>query len=147
MKHIEIVVGSQMGAAEYVAEQVEQALKQHGYDTTLHLQPQLDQLQSDTLLIVTSTYGAGDYPDNLVDFINEVRGSTATPCRYIAGIGVGDSSYDTFNYAVKNAIELFEQKQAKLLLPPLCIDVLDEALPEDTAEAWVPNLIDVLAMR
>ncbi len=56
-------------------------------------------------------------------------------------IGVGDSSYDTFNFAAKNIISLLQTKGATLLLPQLEIDVLGEDLPEDTAEQWLPNLL------
>ena len=36
-------------------------------------------------------------------------------------------------------------KGSQSLLAPLEINVLDEALPEDTALAWLPNLIEKLA--
>ena len=63
---IEILVGSQMGAAEYTAEQVADALAQAGFAVRLQLTPDIEQLTRDsTWLVITSTYGAGDLPDNI----------------------------------------------------------------------------------
>ena len=70
---IDILVGSQMGAAEYVAEQVAETLVQAGYDVKLHLKPELDHLnQNHVWLVITSTYGAGDLPDNIQPFADQL---------------------------------------------------------------------------
>ncbi|MDP4944503.1 MAG: flavodoxin domain-containing protein, partial [Alishewanella sp.] len=95
---IEILVGSQMGAAEYVAEQVAETLVQAGYETKLHLQPDLDQLNPTHIwLVITSTYGAGDLPDNIQPFADQLAQdrSDLNTLSY-AVITLGDSSYDTF---------------------------------------------------
>lgn len=58
---IEILVGSQMGAAEYAAEQVAETLEKAGYEVKLHLTPDLTLITRHSIwLVVTSTYGAGD---------------------------------------------------------------------------------------
>lgn len=144
MQNLEIIVGSQMGSAEYVAEQVQQVLVDQGIDVTLHLQPEYNELVHSTWLIVTSTYGAGDYPDNLLSFIERLNDTADLAAIQFAVIGIGDSSYDTFNFAAKNVEQLLLNKGATQLLPALYINVLDESLPEDTAEAWAPSLADVL---
>ena len=66
MQSVNIIVGSQMGSAEYVAEQLAEALEQQGIQVQLHEQPVFDDIdQQDTIwLLCTSTYGAGDYPEN-----------------------------------------------------------------------------------
>ncbi|BBN83247.1 FMN-binding protein MioC [Pseudoalteromonas sp. A25] len=141
MQHIEIIIGSQMGSAEYVAEQLQEALEDQSIVTTLHERPVLSDLSHSIWLIVTSTYGAGDYPDNLIPFINEIDQKDNLDLLNFAVVGLGDSSYDTFNHAAKNCEKLLISKGAKQLLPNLELNVLDEALPEDTALAWLPNFI------
>ncbi|MBD1581850.1 FMN-binding protein MioC [Pseudoalteromonas sp. S16_S37] len=142
MHHIEIIIGSQMGSAEYVAEQLQEALEDQAIIATLHEQPVASDISHPIWLIVTSTYGAGDYPDNLIPFINELDQRDSLDQVYFAVVGLGDSSYDTFNYAAKNCEKLLINKGAKQLLPNLELNVLDEALPEETALAWLPKFIE-----
>ncbi|MFY8274601.1 FMN-binding protein MioC [Pseudoalteromonas sp. SSDWG2] len=145
MNHVEIIIGSQMGGTEYVAEHVSNLLKDHAIDSQLHEQPDLNDINKDAVwLVCTSTHGAGDYPDNLVAFIDQVATQVSLESVQFAVIGIGDSSYDTFNFAAKNLVNLLVSKGAKQLLPHLEIDVLDSELPEDTAEAWLPKLVHCL---
>ena len=91
---IEILVGSQMGAAEYTAEQVADTLVQAGYEVRLHLTPDLEQLnRNSTWLVITSTYGAGDLPANIQPFADQLAQDRAdlTTVSY-AVITLGDSS-------------------------------------------------------
>ncbi len=145
MSQLEIIIGSQMGGTEYVAEHLDNLLKDQGITSQLHEQPDLNDINIDaTWLICTSTHGAGDYPDNLLTFIDQLTAHSTLNQIQFAVIGVGDSSYDTFNYAAKNLVALLKSKDAKELLPHLEIDVLADDLPEDTAENWLPELINVL---
>ncbi len=144
---IEILVGSQMGAAEYVAEQVAETLVQAGYETNIHLQPELNQLNQDHIwLVITSTYGAGDLPDNIQPFADQLAQDRRdlTTLSY-AVITLGDSSYDTFCYAGKKIAKLLENAGAKALLANLDIDVQDSDLPEETALLWLPHFIHSLS--
>jgi MioC protein len=144
---IDILVGSQMGAAEYVAEQVAETLVQAGYEATLHLKPELDHLNpSGVWLVITSTYGAGDLPDNIQPFADQLAQDRRdlTTLSY-AVITLGDSAYDTFCEAGRKLAALLSAKGAISLISPLEIDAQQAALPEDTAVAWLPKLIKVLA--
>ncbi|MEO2268854.1 FMN-binding protein MioC [Pseudoalteromonas sp. YIC-656] len=145
MSQLEIIIGSQMGGTEYVAEHLDNLLKDQGITSQLHEQPDLNDINLDaTWLICTSTHGAGDYPDNLLTFIDQINAQLALNQIQFAVIGVGDSSYDTFNYAAKNLVALLKSKGAKQLLPHLEIDILADDLPEDTAENWLPELLNAL---
>tara|TARA_R110002126_G_scaffold16500_17_gene65872 strand:- start:15363 stop:15809 length:447 start_codon:yes stop_codon:yes gene_type:complete len=141
---IEILVGSQMGAAEYVAEQVAETLVQAGYEATLHLQPDLDQLNPTHIwLVITSTYGAGDLPDNIQPFADQLaQDRRDLNTLSFSVITLGDSSYDTFCQAGKTLQQLLQQQGAKPLLESLEIDVLTADLPEDQALIWLPQLIN-----
>jgi MioC protein len=140
---IQILVGSQMGAAEYVAEQVAETMVLGGYEVNLHLTPDLDQIASSTnWLLITSTYGAGDLPDNIQPFADRLaqdRPDLTTVS--FAVITLGDSSYDTFCQAGRTFSQLLQQLGAKPLLPALEIDVQDADLPEDQALVWLPELL------
>ncbi|EHR40983.1 MULTISPECIES: FMN-binding protein MioC [Alishewanella] len=144
---IEILVGSQMGAAEYVAEQVAETLVQAGYDVTTHLKPELNQLNQHAIwLVITSTYGAGDLPDNIQPFADQLAQDQGdlTTLSY-AVITLGDSSYDTFCLAGAKIAALLQLKGARCLLPGLDIDAQDPELPEDQALVWLPQFINSLS--
>lgn len=145
MQTLDLIVGSQMGSAEYVAEQVVESLKSHGIAVNLHEQPELEACQQTLWLVVTSTYGAGDYPENLLPFISALNDTSDLQDLRFAVIGIGDSSYDTFNYAALNLAALLKEKGATLLVDVEKIDVLQPDLPEDTAIAWLPKFIDSIA--
>lgn len=143
---IEILVGSQMGAAEYTADQVAETLAQAGYEVRLHLTPELEQLsRNSTWLVITSTYGAGDLPDNIQPFADQLARDRAdlTTISY-AVITLGDSSYDTFCHAGLKMRKLLDECQAKFLGVNLNIDVQQADLPEDTAVTWLPEFIKTL---
>ncbi|MBU2112247.1 MAG: flavodoxin domain-containing protein, partial [Gammaproteobacteria bacterium] len=114
---------------------------------TLHLKPELDHLNpSGVWLVITSTYGAGDLPDNIQPFADQLAQDRRdlTTLSY-AVITLGDSSYDTFCDAGRKLATLLSAKGAVSLISALEIDAQHSALPEDTALAWLPKLIDVLA--
>jgi MioC protein len=139
---IEILVGSQMGAAEYAAEQVAETLVQAGYEVRLHLTPDIEQLTRNSIwLVITSTYGAGDLPDNIQPFADQLAQEQGdlTTVSY-AVITLGDSSYDTFCLAGRKIETLLAAKHAKPLGIHLDIDVQQGELPEDQALAWLPQL-------
>ncbi len=139
---IEILVGSQMGAAEYAAEQVAETLVQAGYEVRLHLTPDIEQLTRNSIwLVITSTYGAGDLPDNIQPFADQLAQEQGdlTTVSY-AVITLGDSSYDTFCLAGRKIERLLAIRQAKPLGIHLDIDVQQGELPEDQALAWLPQL-------
>jgi MioC protein len=144
---IEILVGSQMGAAEYTAEQVADTLVQAGYEVRLHLTPDLEQLaRNSTWLVITSTYGAGDLPDNIQPFADQLAQdrSDLTTVSY-AVITLGDSSYDTFCLAGRKIEALLAAKQATAMGIKLDIDVLTADLPEDQALGWLPQFITLIS--
>lgn len=140
---IQILVGSQMGAAEYVAEQVAETMVLGGYEVTLQLTPDLDQIANSTnWLLITSTYGAGDLPDNIQPFADRLaQDQPDLTTVSFAVITLGDSSYDTFCQAGRTFSQLLQQLGAKPLLDSLEIDVQDADLPEDQALNWLPELL------
>ncbi|WP_114767289.1 FMN-binding protein MioC [Vibrio rhodolitus] len=143
---IHIITGSTLGGAEYVGDHLSDLLVEKGLETTIHNQPNLAEIDNQgTWLIVTSTHGAGDYPDNIQPFIQALQ---ATPPKMsevkYAVIAIGDSSYDTFCAAGKHAYDLLENIGATPICDVFTIDVLAHSVPEDAAEAWFHDHIERL---
>ncbi|WP_036932705.1 flavodoxin domain-containing protein, partial [Pseudoalteromonas sp. BSi20439] len=101
---------------------------------------EIDQ-QNTIWLVCTSTYGAGDYPDNLISFVEQVSQVDDLSHLKYSVIALGDTSYDTYNLAGRNIDALLSQKGAVKVAQRLELNILDEALPEDTALAWLDSWI------
>ncbi|CAM2770615.1 FMN-binding protein MioC [Vibrio ordalii] len=141
---IHIITGSTLGGAEYVADHLNDLLQEQGYTTTIHNQPNLSDISSQgTWLIVTSTHGAGDYPDNIQPFITSLQSTppNTSELKY-AVVALGDSSYDTFCAAGKHAYQLLEDIGATPISDCLTIDILEYSVPEDAAEVWLKQHIE-----
>ena len=66
MTKITIVVGSTLGASEYVGDVLTELLEEHGAHVTLVNKPGINDFKQATrLLLITSTHGAGEYPENI----------------------------------------------------------------------------------
>ena len=133
-----------MGSAEYVGEQLAEQLVTQGITTEVHDQPNFSQInQENTIwLLCTSTYGAGDYPENLLSFVEDINQVNDLKGLKFSVIGLGDTSYDTYNLAGHNLEQLLVSKGAHCIAERLELNILDEELPEDTALAWLPSWIE-----
>ena len=137
MANFEIVVGSVLGASEYVADALQEVLLSHKHSAEIHLTPQLSDLdQSATWLICTSTHGAGDLPDSIQPFAKQLKNQTLSKTPFLV-VGLGDSSYDTYCHASILIESIMLNSGAKLLHPALHIDVLNHPIPEDAAVKWL----------
>lgn len=141
-----ILSGSTLGTAEYVAEHLEQVLKTQGFSTALFHGASYEEVIDEPLwLIVTSTHGAGEIPDNLRPLFEEIDQShkDLSHLRF-AVIGLGNSDYDTFCYATKHIEEILTKKNAIKLCETLKIDVLNIDDPESYSETWLPQFLQTL---
>ena len=148
MSQIEILVGSTLGGTEYVAEAAQSLLEEAFFDTDLHLEPDLNEmsLQEEQIwLVCLATHGAGDYPENFKDFVDQLQQVNAPldGVRY-AIVGIGDSNYDTFCEAAKNLDYILEEMGAQRIGDRLEIDVVEYPMPEDRIADWIPLLIEDL---
>jgi len=146
-KNIHIIVGSQMGSSEYVADQLNDELQSKGYTCQVHEQPNLIQIPSRNViwLVCTSTHGAGEFPDNLQEFITNLKQHTNLNKLSYSVIGLGDTSYDNYNKAAKDVDLLLKTKQANQITQVLEIDAMDEDLPEDIAITWLPTWLTAIS--
>lgn len=137
MATIQIIVGSVLGASEYVAEALAEKLTALGHNPNLHLEPNFDSIeQADYWLICSSTHGAGDLPDNIQAFAKTLSTASLKGLSYCV-ISLGDSSYDTFCLGGEQLHQLMLNAHAKPLADPLEIDVLHHPIPEDYAVEWL----------
>lgn len=139
--NIDIVVGSVLGASEYVAEAIEVMLKEKGHTAFCHFKPNINDLNKDNLMIiVTSTHGAGDLPDNIQAFAKKLKSLDLSGFKAFI-IGLGDSSYDTFCQASLTMESIITEAGGKVLSPVFQIDVLHHPIPEDIAVEWLSKQI------
>ena len=146
MTEVTLISGSTLGSAEYVAEHLAEKLDEAGFTTqTLH-GPLLEDLQiSGIWLIVSSTHGAGDLPENLqplFDAINEERPDLSS--LHYGAIGIGSREYDTFCGAIEKLDTLLTECGAKRVGSLLKVNILDHDIPEDPAEIWVGSWKNLL---
>ncbi|CAM3591128.1 Sulfite reductase [NADPH] flavoprotein alpha-component [Vibrio aerogenes CECT 7868] len=140
---IHIITGSTLGCAEYVGDHLSDIFQEQGFDTTIHNQPDFDEIPAEDIwLIITSTHGAGDYPENIKPFLLSLeQAPPRTDKLSYAVIAIGDSSYDTFCAAGKNAYQLLEDIGATPLVECFLIDILEHTIPEDSAAEWLKENI------
>jgi len=141
MSHITLITGSTLGGAEYVADHLSDLLEQAGYSTDIVNQAVLGELSTQNIwLVVCSTHGAGEFPDNFLPFSEQLAAQQPNldSLRY-AVIGLGDSSYDTFCAAARKIDQQLAQLGGHRLGERLEIDVSQDPVPEDPAEIWLED--------
>ena len=146
MADITLISGSTLGGAEYVAEHLAEQLEDAGFTTeTLH-GPLVDDLSADGIwLVITSTHGAGDIPDNLVPFYDNLREEKPDLSKVRFGsIGIGSREYDTFCGAIDKLDAEMKACGAKQIGETLKINILEHDIPEDPAEVWLGSWKNLL---
>lgn len=143
---ITILYGSQTGNSESIAHDAAQLAKAHGLNPSVL---GMDEIEADSfikleyLLIITSTYGEGEMPDNaqlLWDAIGSDDNIELTQMQYSV-LALGDTSYDLFCQA---GID-WDQRLAKLGAKRLYERVDCDVDFDDAAEAWISNTIPLMA--
>lgn len=144
MAEITFITGSTLGSAEYVAEHLADKLSEAGHTSELLHGAELDEVPLEGIwIIVTSTHGAGELPDNLLDFSEALseQKPDLSGVRYGA-IGLGNREYDLFCGAIKTLDEQLTQLGATRIGDRLEIDVLEHEIPEDPAEKWLVEWVE-----
>ena len=135
-KHFEIIIGTMLGAAEYVADAIAEKLDASGHTHTIHAEPNLDEIKTEsTWIVCTSTHGAGELPDNIQPFAKQLEGADLSAVNAYV-IGLGDTSYDTFCFGAKEMEKHIKNAGGTLITDALYIDVLEHPIPEDAAVEW-----------
>lgn len=148
MAKIRIIVGSETGTALGVAEAIEETLSGQGHQIAVAQSPSLADLtndESETLLICTSSCGAGELPSNIQPLHRELLD---TPPK-IAGrryslISLGDSSFDTYGAAAKTLDKALADIGAVRIGDPLILDAMETFTPDKDAVAWANQWVQTL---
>jgi len=142
MAEITILVGTMTGTADMVAQEVQQALESAGHRANVQMMDNLDASVFQggrTFLICTSTYGAGDVPDNAQALFNSLETEKPDLTNITYGvIALGDTTYkDTFCQGGKHFDKLLTELGARRAGDMLMHDASSGTLPEELAAKWV----------
>ncbi|MEL6436601.1 MAG: sulfite reductase flavoprotein subunit alpha, partial [Pseudomonadota bacterium] len=145
---LNILYGTQTGNAENVALEAAEEAKQHGFAPKVAglddiAMEQLAQMKQ--ILVVISTYGEGEMPDNAELFWNALSATTAPRLEDMvySVLALGDTSYDEFCHAGKLMDMRLEQLGAKRINARVDCDVDYEDLAAGWVEATMPLIADV----
>ncbi|WP_417606721.1 FMN-binding protein MioC [Oceanimonas baumannii] len=146
MSHFTLLVGSTLGCAEDLAEDLADHLQSAGHTTVIHTSPQLDHIliaPDHYLLLICSTHGAGDLPDNIQPFFEALQQQAPhfPKLSYLA-VGLGDNSYDTFCHAIQKLDQTLTALGATRIGDRLEIDVSAGDPPEQQAQIWLDRSLN-----
>lgn len=143
---ISILVGSQTGNSEALADQTQQLAASRGLRAVVKKMGdyKLPQLKSEkNLLVIVSTYGEGDPPDNARELYEYLFSKRAPSLKqtHFAVLGLGDSSYEYFCKIGGDFDRRLEELGATRIYPRVDCDVDYEP----AAEAWMDAVLTELS--
>jgi sulfite reductase (NADPH) flavoprotein alpha-component len=143
-----IAFGSQSGNAENLAKRLAREASGRGFAARAagldSLQP-ADLIKNKNVLLITSTWGEGEMPDNAVSFWNSLNQNGSSPkfdgVQYSV-LALGDKNYaDTFCLAGKNLDTRLAELGAKRIIDRVDCDVEFE----DLAKKWSVSAFSILS--
>lgn len=146
-----IFVATMTGLAEICGEEIETALTAAGMDCESRLMDGLDASAFDPfdlIVIISSTYGQGDIPDNGQVLFKAVEECASLSGMRFAVFGLGDMTYSaTFCAAGEQWDALLTAKGATRLVELERHDASGGTLAEDVAGEWAAGWASVLAAQ
>jgi len=140
-----LLVGTMTGTAQLVAQELELVWDNPGDDGGMQVETLLMEKtdanvfsREGIFLIVTSTYGQGDVPDNAKALYEELKSKRPDLSRVRYGLfGLGDRTYaETFNFGGKRFDELLQELGARRIGERVQHDASSGVLPEEMAVEW-----------
>ncbi len=136
-----LLVGTMTGTAQLVAQELELVWDDGELQVETLLMDKLDASvfgRDGIFLIVTSTYGQGDVPDNAKALYEDLRAKRPDLSRVRYGVfGLGDRTYaETFNFGGKRFDDILTELGAQRIGDRVQHDASSGVLPEETAEEW-----------
>jgi MioC protein len=139
-RSIGVFVATMTGLAEICAEEIETALKSAGFEPSVTLMDGLgvDAFEPyDTFIIVSSTYGHGEIPDNGQALFEAVVAGADLSAKNYAVFALGDRTYaDTFCAAGDRWDAAISACGAARFIEVERHDASSGTLAEDVAGAW-----------
>lgn len=149
---LNILVGTQTGIAQLVAQEIELRLDGEGIPVNTLEMDELDASvfeRDGIFLICTSTYGQGDLPDNAKDLFDalDTLGPDLSHVSY-GLIGLGDRTYaETFCFGGKRFDALLTRLGAQRIGEMMLHDASAGTLPEQEVEEWLEPWIELCNAR
>lgn len=145
---ITLLSASQTGNARHLAEQLRDHLVAHKLNVELYSAGEYKFKQihkTTTLIIIASTQGEGDPPEEAIAFYKYLHSKKASEMKETsyAVFGLGDTSYEHFCKAGKDFDERIAQLGATRLLPRVDADVEYQAV----ADEWIKQLTELLKAK
>ncbi len=147
-KPLLVLFGSQTGTAEGLAKKLATEAGKRGFKARaldMNAFASVDFKQEQRLVIITSTWGDGDPPDNATAFWNHLNSEQAPRLEhlYFSVLALGDKNYSDFCGAGKKFDNRLEQLGGKRVHPRTDCDTDYES----TALAWMENLWPALSQN
>ncbi|KRE34162.1 assimilatory sulfite reductase (NADPH) flavoprotein subunit [Paenibacillus sp. Soil724D2] len=145
-KEVTVLFGSQTGKAQGLAKKMSKKLEEQGFQVTVSsmadFKPNnLKKIQN--LLVLVSTHGEGDPPDNAIsfhEFLHSKRAPKLEELRFSV-LSLGDTSYELFCQTGKDFDKRLEELGGKRLAPRVDCDVdFDEPAAE-----WMSSVMSSLS--
>jgi MioC protein len=139
--HITLLVGTMTGTAQLVAQELELVWDdgERKVETLLMDKADASVFSRDGIfLLVTSTYGQGDVPDNAKALYEELKAKRPDLSRVRYGLfGLGDRTYaETFNFGGKRFDDILQELGAQRIGERVQHDASSGVLPEEMAVEW-----------
>ena len=145
---VHILYGSQSGTAEGIAKDLAKQAQSRGFDSVileLNDYQKMDRTQDQTALIVTSTWGDGEPPDNALKFWDDIQATNRDDWKKVSYsvLALGDSNYAEFCGAGKSFDERLHALGATRLHERVDCDVDYE----EPTEQWTQHIWDILETK
>ncbi|PLR91264.1 assimilatory sulfite reductase (NADPH) flavoprotein subunit [Bacillus halotolerans] len=145
-KEVTVLYGSQTGNAQGLAENAGKQLEERGFQVTVSSMSDFkpNQLKKiNNLLIVVSTHGEGEPPDNALSFHEFLHGRRAPKLDDLrfSVLALGDSSYEFFCQTGKEFDQRLEELGGKRISPRVDCD-LDY---DEPAAEWLESVCEGLS--
>lgn len=141
MASILILVGTESGNAQMVADVLKPVLKSAGHSVNVSdaAASAADFLGNDVLLVICATHGSGDIPTNILPLAETLERERPDLSRHRYGvIALGDMTYqDTYCGGGKKVDRVFELCGARKLGDRLEVDASSQPLPDEEALGWI----------
>ncbi|MNH89805.1 Sulfite reductase [NADPH] flavoprotein alpha-component [compost metagenome] len=145
-KEVTVLFGSQTGNSDRLAKKLTKKLEENGFQVTVSAMGSYKSnnlKKVENLLIVVSTQGEGEPPDNAIpfyEFLHSKRAPKLDSLRYSV-LALGDTSYEFFCQTGKDFDKRLEELGGKKLAPRVDCDVdFDEPAAE-----WMNQVLGALS--
>jgi methionine synthase reductase len=145
IQEIIIAYGSQTGNAEHIAKQIHSEAGDRGYKASVFTLDdcllKVNWNNKFLFIVVTSSTGDGDPPDNSLQFFKKKNISKLSMQKY-GILGLGDSNYENFNNTAKRLDKMLKKLGSESIIEKGLAD--DATGLEEVVEEWLKKLWEII---